>query len=72
MLSTQKKTISYYDKFYRLACNPLWQEEINEFYDDLDQLVAENVANGGSKNITIEAFKKKKKNKDPWDIKFNL
>lgn len=41
MLSSQSKTITFYDKFYRVACDPLYLTEINEFYDDIDKLAAD-------------------------------
>jgi hypothetical protein len=41
MQKTRPSSISFYDKFYRLATTPLGFVELEVFYDDLAELVEE-------------------------------
>ena len=72
MLSVELRTISFYDKFYRLACDPLFTIEIDVFYKDLDRLVEETKEkNNGSPVVSIANFIEFFNQIEPWSSKFN-
>ena len=74
MLKNMKKTITYYDKFYRLATTPMGFIDLKDFYDDLDELVLkhrpENMPINKQPDITVEQFLKFFREKKVWETKF--
>ena len=56
MLTRKKRALNHYERFYRVATEPLYYIKLADFYNDLNELIASKGFKSTNFKITIEDF----------------